>query len=147
MSLSLLASLEGSLERHCSLCRIFERDQGGCDHTQSEPVLSMVNSESSFYTARTTTSVEVSASTLYRRPAVSRTVSEASFAVPQRGRTLRRRGSPTALSLRDLDSKHMREAARMRRLASEERLQLVYETQTLAYLEGPSVDLHDIMEP
>ena len=90
MSLSLLASLEGSLERHCSLCRIFERDQGGCDHTQSEPVLSMVNSESSFYTARTTTSVEVSASTLYRRPAVSRTVSEASFAVPQRGRTLRR---------------------------------------------------------
>ena len=57
--------------------------------------------------------------------------------MPSTAPVLRHKTSPKSSTLRDLRAKHSRQALRARR--SDEQLQELYETQTLSYLESPTM--------
>ncbi|KAK3116188.1 hypothetical protein LTR53_003682 [Teratosphaeriaceae sp. CCFEE 6253] len=98
-------------------------------------------SDSSFYTARTSDTF-YSASSGSSTSTLTRKVSTRS---PGRPPSLRRKISPTELSLRELRTKHSRQCL-IRAKQSEEQLQRVYESQILAYLEGSFVGLDRVAD-
>ena len=144
--LRLITNLSQTLDHHCSLCLFFHGSDGACDHRQPQQQSQIKRSatpfsDCSFYTARTSDSVasfssDSSSSTIRAmtpKPMLHRQPS------------LRRKNSPTEVSLRDLRARHA-EQTLLRAKQSEEHLQHVYQSQILAYLEGSFASLDDIEE-
>ncbi|KAK3073267.1 hypothetical protein LTR53_005317 [Teratosphaeriaceae sp. CCFEE 6253] len=135
-----------SLEHHCSLCHFLYASRAACEHLhhlrpdQRRPTASET-SDSSFYTARTSDTF-YSASSGSSTSTLTRKVSTRS---PSRRPSLRRKISPTELSLRELRTRQSRQCL-IRAKQSEEQLQRVYESQILAYLEGSFVGLDGVAD-
>jgi len=142
VSLRLINDLDTVLNHHCSLCLFFHESRTPCDHkprTFPRPTPSEC-SDSSFYTAQTSDTIRPASS-----HSLSRTIAtKASSALFPRNRPLRRKISPRESSLRELRTKQSRQCL-VRTKQSEEQLQRVYESQILAYLEGPSVELDCVL--
>ncbi len=137
--LRLINDLDKVLNHHCSLCLYFHGSKTPCDHkprTFPRPTPSEC-SDSSFYTAQTSDTTIRSASSHSLSRTVATKASSASF---PRNRPLRRKISPRESSLRELRTKQSQQCF-VRTKQAEEQLQRVYESQILAYLEGPSVEL------
>lgn len=141
--LRLLTDLSTMQDHHCSLCLFFHDTDGQCKHnnfswTQKAP---SVSSDSSFYTACTSGSTRSDAS----GSSIDTVKARNPVTGPRRNPSLRRKTSPTEMSLRDLRTKHAEQSLK-RTKKSEEQLQHVYEAQILAYLNGPFIDLGSIVE-
>lgn len=112
-------------------------------HTlQQIPRPSSALSDSSYYTAQTSDShySESSSSSVHIITVQMPT------SLKQRSPPLRRKMSPTAVSLRELRAEQSRRDRAMRAQQSEEQLQRLYECQIQAYLDGQFADLHSIIE-
>ncbi|EMC95788.1 hypothetical protein BAUCODRAFT_123082 [Baudoinia panamericana UAMH 10762] len=126
-------------QHYCSVCRYFSHPTDVCTckrRSISGVMLSRRNpssivSESSFYTARTSTSAaSTSCSSVTSTPITP---------------ALRRRRSPVGVSLRDLHSLQSRQSS-LRAQESEERLQRVYEMQIVSYLNRSTGNLEPVHE-
>lgn len=136
------------VDHQCSLCLFLTGKDDNCKHIQATAALprshtpfSEAYSENSFYTCRSaattrsTTSISSSSSTstIKARISISSSVSDL------KQHSLRRRQSPTELSLRELNQKQASQVD-LRQRQSEEELQQVYERQILQYLNS-DIDL------
>lgn len=131
---------------YCSLCAYILGGKGAndvevvrspCDHRRPH----MATSDSSFYTANSarwsSSSSGTSSSSVVRaniRPPT-----------PHRQPPLRRRYSPTEVSLRELSDWQANKSA-LRAKESEEALQQKYESQILLYLNGGFADIEHVVE-
>lgn len=140
--LRLIDEISQSLNHHCSLCLFLNDDvvpescvhSNGHDTSNRRPFTPCT--EASFHTAVSTPVSESARST-----ASDETSSPNRTSTTPR---LRRRASPTHISLRDLEAEHAR--ALLRAKQSEEQLQRVYESQVLQYLNGAFACLPNIDE-
>lgn len=134
VSLRLTTEFIGTIDHHCPVCLFLH---GTADYDSrhnshfgkdiSRPPTA--HSVLSLYSQRTVDHFAFFGSTKGLRVRVVPTA-------PQRQHTLRRKDSPTDVSLRELRA--LQEQQRLvRQQRSEERLQQVYEDQILAYLESP----------
>jgi hypothetical protein len=122
---------------HCSLCLFLHGKDNDCQHTLPVTSLDLPRtatpfSDCSFYTCRSVASTTSVTST--ESDSSSSTIRAKVKAQPAVKRhPLRRRQSPTEMSLRDL---HHRQSFQLdlRQQQSEEQLQAVYERQILEYL-------------
>lgn len=135
--LQLINDVSRMLNHHCSLCLFFHDVQSTCQHPRLRPPVSRPStqlSDGSFYTAPTS-GANSCISAGRSSGSVQAIVRSASTSFRQ-SPGLRRRSSPTDRSLRDLRIDQARRDD-LRKKQSEEQLQRVYESQTLAYLNGP----------
>lgn len=133
------------LDHHCSLCTFFHDDESQCEHVEGEaPNTSRPKSafsDSSWYTARTSHSTssllsDSSGSSGSSGSSTSTIKARVSAQPLRRKPSLRRKTSPTKVSLRELRAQQSRQSL-LRAKQSDERLQRVYESQISAYLDGP----------
>lgn len=120
---------------HCSLCIFFHSQDNECQHTRPESALARTAtpfSDSSFYTCRSTAST-ISASSISSGSSSSTIKARVRSITDLKEHTLRRRQSPTEMSLRELHRQQAKHTD-LRRRQSEEELQAVYERQILEYL-------------
>ena len=141
--ITLLTDMDSTLETHCSLCLFFhENDSAACSHHSIKaiaPRAASVLSDSSFYTARS--SETTLSARRYRHPS---SITSSRSTITSRP-SLRRKMSPTEVSLRDLRAKHEQQSY-MRTMQSDEQLQQLYESQIMTYLNRSVVDLGSIVE-
>ena len=128
-----------TLNHHCSICQFFHSSDQHCEHKMDRPPAPRSHSHFSDYSYY---SAVTRASTPTTLPSVSTKPSTISL---RGSRQLRRKTSPTEVSLRELRAKHAHQSL-LRAKKSEEELQRVYEMQILAYLEGPCVSLDNVSE-
>jgi hypothetical protein len=137
VSLRLITDLNAMLDHHCSLCLYFHDsttsecshkapDGGGGETARPQSRFS----DLSFYSAHTSKTSSTASSTKTVKATVSVT------AEPKRQPFLRRKTSPTEISLRELRALHQRQSV-LRAKQSDERLQQLYEEQILEYLSSP----------
>ncbi|KAI5364182.1 hypothetical protein Slin15195_G098400 [Septoria linicola] len=137
------------VDHQCSLCLFLTGSNGLCQHTKPAAAISRTAtatpfSECSFYTCRTaastlsTTSIS-SGSSRSSSSTIKGRLSNSSSTNALQQHSLRRRQSPTELSLRELNRKQAGQLD-LRQRQSEEALQQVYERQILQYLNS-NVDL------
>ena len=146
LPMHLITDMDETIDNYCSPC-LFLHDSPDCSnyHNNSNEHLTSSSSETSIsrptsrnsnistYSDRTSSNLDFFGSTKALTAHVRRPVIATS---PQRKPALRRKRSPTDVSLRDLNLNDSRTAL-IRQRRSEERLQRVYEEQILAYLESP----------
>jgi hypothetical protein len=134
ISLRLITDSNKEIDHYCPLC-LFLHDPQDCPGQNkrhfgkdfSRPTSRL--SDTSRYSERTTDNFAFFGSTKELRARV--------IAMPPKEKpVLRRKMSPTDVSLRELNEKQSRQTM-LRQRQSEERLQQVYEEQILAYLESP----------
>lgn len=167
--LKLIDDLGRMLDHHCSLCLFFHDTQSTCTHHR--PGLrrlgrasSSFSDDCSFYTARTSSSDDNSDAESLRLPPVPSRSSRRVRMIPLRPTdgddshrtsslwnvTLRRKTSPTNVSLRELSAQHSSSSSTRRSLLSaqdsEEALQRVYESQIRVYLDGGFADLASLRD-
>lgn len=143
------------VDHQCSLCLFLTGQADSCDHIARPAAVipreatATPFSECSFYTCRSATSTlsTSSRSSGSSSSTIKARVCHASTSTSDlRQHSLRRRQSPTELSLREL---HRRQAQQsdIRERRSEEKLQRVYERQILQYLNSNmdlDLDSHDL---
>lgn len=141
--LRLATDLTAMPDYHCSLCLFFNESSADCSHTPinrlpAKP--SSTRSDHSFYTARTSDSAKSTISSISTSTGRAKS-SRSSIAQKP---SLKRKISPTEVSLRDLRARHAWQTS-IRAQQSEEQLQRVYEHQIRAYLESTPPDLNSII--
>lgn len=134
VSLRLTTDKDTTIEHHCPLC-LFLHDSTECDQRHHRHLNKDISrptsrlSDASCYSERTTDHFAFFGSTKGLRVKVIATP-------PKEKPVLRRKMSPTDVSLRELRAKQENQLL-IRQQRSEEQLQQVYECQILAYLESP----------
>ena len=138
VSLRLTTDNDTTIEHHCPLC-LFLHDSTDCENRHDRHINKDVSrptsrlSDASCYSERTTDHFAFFGSTRGLRVRV--------IATPLKQKpVLRRKMSPTDVSLRELRAKQERQVL-IRLQRSEEQLQQVYECQILAYLESPLAEM------
>lgn len=125
ISLRLITDLDETLEHHCSLCLFFhEMPDSPCEHRRNLKIPrppSTTLTDMSVYTAQT--------SEHWTRAKPSK-----------KPPALRRKISPTEISLRELRAKQSRQSL-VKAKRSEEKLQQLYESQILAYLDDTYAEI------
>ena len=134
ISLRLITDYNKQIDHYCPLC-LFLHDLEECPGQNKRHLVKDVSrptsrlSDTSHYSERTIDNFALFGSTKELRARV--------IATPLKEKPiLRRKMSPTDVSLRELNAKQSRQTT-LRQRQSEERLQQVYEDQILAYLESP----------
>jgi hypothetical protein len=134
VSLRLITANNETIEHYCRLC-LFLHDSEECEYNHKRPFNASYSrpssrqSDTSRYSERTVDDFAFFGSTRELRVKIVTTP-------PKTAPALRRRISPTDVSLRELSRKQSQQGF-IQRLRSEERLQRVYEDQILAYLGSP----------
>ena len=134
VSLRLITANNETIEHYCPLC-LFLHDSEDCEYNDKKSLNTSYSrpssrqSDTSRYSERTVDDFAFFGSTRELRVKIVTTPLKAAPA-------LRRRVSPTDVSLRDLSRKQSQQSL-IRQQRSEERLQRVYEDQIMAYLESP----------
>ncbi|KAF2773726.1 hypothetical protein EJ03DRAFT_105372 [Teratosphaeria nubilosa] len=138
-----------TLDQHCSICAFFHDAPSQCKHKRSVNRAGTPStfSESSWYTARTSSSF---VSSDLSKPANATSWNGFSSTIRATAATrtsqpiqpsLRRKTSPTEISLRDLWADQARAHSAKMKL-SVERLKQLYESQIMAYLNGDLANLN-----
>ena len=132
VTLRLITDQNATIDLHCTLCQFLHLGPEECTHNLYEKEYLRTQShisDFSFYTAHTTESNapvntgRIKAQIITTPPAHKRP-------------TLRHKTSPTETSLRELRAQHAQQLL-VREKQSEQRLQDVYESQILSYLDSP----------
>ncbi|KAF2173389.1 hypothetical protein M409DRAFT_15674 [Zasmidium cellare ATCC 36951] len=144
----LINDMAATQDHHCSLCSFLNGQDHNCQHEKaSNAILRTATpfSDCSFYTAQSDVSEDDSGSLSSRS---SSSTIKARIQVSKsnlKSHALRRTSSPQKCSLRELHHQHESQC-QLRQQESEERLQQVYESQILAYLNSQYEDLGAIPE-
>ncbi|KAK5124360.1 hypothetical protein LTR85_001577 [Meristemomyces frigidus] len=145
-TLRLVTNSDEMLRQHASLRPPSQQADSGWNHipraVQQTPRPLSALSDSSWYTAQTSDNE----SSLSSRSSVSSIRVQISVPTIRLSPTLKRKTSPTELSLRELRAEQSRRDRMLQAKRSEEQLQRVYESQIQAYLDGQHADLHSIAE-
>jgi len=134
VTLRLTTDNDTTIEHHCPVCLLLH-DTTDCDNRHDRHINKDISrptsrlSDASCYSERTTDHFAFFGSTKQLRVRVIATL-------PKEKPVLRRKISPTDVSLRELRAKQEKQIL-IRLQRSEEQLQQVYECQILAYLESP----------
>lgn len=136
LSLRLTTDDNKTIDHYCPLC-LFLHDSEACEYNHNNRFNNRSisrpcsrQSDTSCYSERTVDNFAFFGSTKGLRARVIATPP------PRDKPVLRRKMSPTDVSLRELRRKHSQQTL-LRQTRSEERLQQVYEEQILAYLDSP----------
>ncbi len=137
-------------DTHCSLCLFQEFNEIPCYHERSKPLPKLPSSaisspispsgHSRFF-SRTSLAASDCDSATELSPTTDVPDSDVDQeSTPSPRRSLRRKASPKDVTLRELKERHSQQSS-LRSMKSDEELQRVYESQILAYLDGPWAEL------
>lgn len=143
----LIDDMAATLDHHCSLCSFFHEQDQSCQHKKADKAILRTAtpfSDCSFYTAQSDVSED--SGSLSSRSSSSTIRAKIQVSTSSlKSHSLRRTSSPQEYSLRDLHQQQETQC-RLRQQESEERLQQMYESQILAYLNSHHDNLGTIEE-